>query len=506
MVDQTKQNSSWIDARSMSGMLMFVIAFGVLVYAVLRASNASFTHDESLSYLSYPHQTLSDILAHKEAYTNNHLLNTLGMKYSERLFGTSELVLRLPNLLALVMYMFYTALLVRALPAWTGLAMFTILISNAQLLELFTLARGYGLSFGFMLMAIYHLVTYLRSARFRDAVLFHAACMLAVLSNFTLLDLYAAALGLLALAGCFIWWMMPEYRPVLWRNVRLQTVLLALAVFGLWEPVRQVVTQNHFDFGGQQGFYHDTMRSVIYAAFPGLYVDEILLLFFQVLFTALMVLALALIVRMVIKKNIHFFYEQKVFVVVTCLLVLTCTVAIVQHWIFGADHLEARFAKFLLPLLALHVGLLLLAVTRQRGSKVVTVAFLLLAGISLKSFMNNSGYYRSEEWQYDMETKDMMKELLADHGRTTSGSPSIRIGNTWVFEPTINFYRVIWHVDELAPAHRNGPEWNEDYLYLDGSQRAKADTMKYKILRVFDRAGVCLYTRRVDGEAMNAPR
>ncbi len=487
-------------ARNASYVLMLIAGMGILAYAMLRAANASFTHDESLTYLLYPHQSLGDILAHKEAYTNNHLLNTLGMKISERLFGTSEFVLRLPNLLALLIYMVYAALLVRPLPAWAGFALFVILITNADIVELFTLARGYGLSFGFMLMALFHLVAYVRTTKLWHAVLFHAACMLAVLSNFTLLDLYAAAMGLLVMAALLVWWLMPERRSVMWRSVAVHGVLLFLAVLGIWEPVRQVVTQNHFDFGGQQGFYRDTVRSVVFASFPGLFVDEGLLLLFQVMFTAFMVTGLVLIGLRVARKDRAFFGERTTFVVITGVLFLTCVVSTLQHVILGTDHLTARFAKFLLPLLALHIGLLAVAITAHRGRMVTMIVLLVLAGISMRSFIHNSSFHRSNEWQYDVETKDMMKELVADHARAPDRSASIRIGNTWLFEPTINFYRVIWHVDELLPAHRNGPEGNEDYLYVD-SQFAEVDTARYVLVKAYDKAGARLYAHRARGDA-----
>lgn len=500
VADRTNGECRCMNTRAMARVLMLVTAMGILAYALLRAENASFTHDESLSYLLYPHQSLSDILAHKQAFTNNHMLNTLGMKYSERFFGTSELVLRLPNLLALVLYMVYAGFLLRVLPVWMGVALFVILITNSGLIELFTLARGYGLSFGFMLMAMFHLVACLRTARLLHAVLFHAACMLAVLSNFVLLDLYAAALGVLVLAGTLVWWMMPERRPLVWRNVRSQTVLMLLAVLGLWEPVRQVVTQNQFDFGGQQGFFRDTLRSVIFASFPGLYVDEPLLLFFQVVFTVIMLLALAFIGWKVAKRDRRFLEEHVAFVAITGVLCLTCLVATIQHVILGTDHLTARFAKFLLPLLALHIGLLAVALTAHRGRKVAILAFLLLAGVSFRSFIRNSSFHGSNEWQYDVETKDMMHMLAQHHEWSDPGHTRVSIGNTWVFEPTINFYRVIWHMNDLAPTDRNGPRWNEDYLYVDESQFAQVDTTKYAMLEAFHFAGTRLYVRREGAE------
>ena len=87
--------------------LILNLCLGALLfsYVFTKANMASFTHDESFTYLNYPHQSFIDIISFNDWYTNNHILNSLFIKYSEQLFGNSELALRLPNLLLLLVYM-----------------------------------------------------------------------------------------------------------------------------------------------------------------------------------------------------------------------------------------------------------------------------------------------------------------------------------------------------------------------------------------------------------------
>ncbi len=162
----------------------------------IKAGLSSFTHDESYSYLEYIQDSFMDILSYRNSYTNNHILNSLGMKYSEMIFGSSEWSLRLPNLLAMMVYLvFGYKILNKSVSPLFVLLGFTLLLSNGGVIQLFGVARGYGLSFGFMLMAIYYLISYLQNYKLKEVYWFHFAMVLAVLSNFNMVTVYVALMG-----------------------------------------------------------------------------------------------------------------------------------------------------------------------------------------------------------------------------------------------------------------------------------------------------------------------
>ncbi|MBK8369526.1 MAG: hypothetical protein IPL10_19670 [Bacteroidetes bacterium] len=91
--------------------LIAIVGLGILWYIIYKAATTSFTHDESYTYTHYVHQGFMDIISYKTPYTNNHILNTVLMKYCEVFFGSSELSLRLPNILAFILYSIFTILL-----------------------------------------------------------------------------------------------------------------------------------------------------------------------------------------------------------------------------------------------------------------------------------------------------------------------------------------------------------------------------------------------------------
>ncbi len=91
--------------KKLNTFFILAISLFILFYVTYKASLTSFTHDESYTYLHYVHQPVKDIITYKDPFTNNHILNTLLMKVSEKAFGNSEIVLRLPNILSLVIYL-----------------------------------------------------------------------------------------------------------------------------------------------------------------------------------------------------------------------------------------------------------------------------------------------------------------------------------------------------------------------------------------------------------------
>lgn len=81
------------------------------------------------------------------------------MSLSNSLFGSSEFSLRLPNVLAGVLYLIGCFLIFNNTNKnWLNIFGLLLLTSNPYIIEFFSLARGYGLSFGFMLLSIYYLL------------------------------------------------------------------------------------------------------------------------------------------------------------------------------------------------------------------------------------------------------------------------------------------------------------------------------------------------------------
>ena len=125
-------------------------AFGVVwVYVALRAYLLAFTTDEAISFRIFHG------FPHAAGRANNQLLNTVLMQWSQALFGESELALRLPNVLAFGLYAAGSLALLSTLRRRPAMLLgAALLLADPFLIDFFGLARGYGLSLGFVAVAL----------------------------------------------------------------------------------------------------------------------------------------------------------------------------------------------------------------------------------------------------------------------------------------------------------------------------------------------------------------
>jgi hypothetical protein len=127
------------------------IGFGlVFIYLIFRALYVPLVHDEAATFFHY---IVSENFIPPEAHwdANNHILNSALTYLSYSLFGSSELSLRIPNLLTFIIYVVYTfkisKIISNKLLRWVFLIS---LILAHNFIEFFALTRGYGMSMEFL--------------------------------------------------------------------------------------------------------------------------------------------------------------------------------------------------------------------------------------------------------------------------------------------------------------------------------------------------------------------
>ena len=139
-------------ARACTTALLIVCSLVLLALSVRQAASVPLNHDESLSFAAFTW----DRSVLRSA--NHHPLNTLLMQGFWRVFGSSEVSLRLPNILAHGMYLAFTLALVSRFPnAGVKITGFILLNLNPLALNYFAVARGYGLALAFQSASLYFL-------------------------------------------------------------------------------------------------------------------------------------------------------------------------------------------------------------------------------------------------------------------------------------------------------------------------------------------------------------
>lgn len=485
----------------------YLVACSAVIIALCthRAATASFTHDEAITFLNYPQLSVGKLLNHESAYTNNHLLNSLAIKGSMALFGTGELALRLPNLLALVLYLVYTALLIRRCHPLLIVAGFPLLLTNVYFMEMFTLARGYGLSYGFLAMAIYHASRAIGKQGTGHIALFHLAGVLATLSNFALLTGYAAVFGAYVLcAAAFAYaermgW--ERLRPMVQSN----GLLLIAAFIALSTPIRRVREANPLDFGGKASFYSDTVTTLIDGMVPTLSLQGDRLVAAWVILTLLVAIALVVVLLQLRKSSaVEFLNANSGLAIATLTLVLIGIGAYAQHLLFGVDHLKSRFALFLLVPLVLSFILLL-----GLGARKHPVAPILIACAAcmwaIPPFVKRFGTYHSWEWGYDSQTKEAVDALITDREHVWRRDGFVQLGIDWLYEPSLNYYRTTRGLDWLCQLDREGLRPDDDYRYV--SENDTAAPIGFVQVAAFPHARTLLLRRASEApyESVDAP-
>src|SRR3989344_4832721 len=108
--------------------IIFGIASFLFAYTTYRAAVLSITWDEAFSYLQFVRHETFIPAKYEMMDANNHFLNTWLNIYFVKWFGVSELVLRLPALIAHLLFLFFSYKLIKNFEnKWLVLASFLII-------------------------------------------------------------------------------------------------------------------------------------------------------------------------------------------------------------------------------------------------------------------------------------------------------------------------------------------------------------------------------------------
>ncbi len=136
----------------------YYLALSILtgIFLITKAVVSPLVMDEATTFINYAHTW--DILPGQGNWkTNNHYLNTFLIALSTQVFGITEWAIRLPNLLAFLIFARYVYLWGKEMKVIIAQILFPLSVYAALFyIEFFAVARGYGLSIAFLLAGTYH--------------------------------------------------------------------------------------------------------------------------------------------------------------------------------------------------------------------------------------------------------------------------------------------------------------------------------------------------------------
>lgn len=440
-----------------------LIVCGVLLFAgtIYRAANYPFTHDESTSYADY---VLIDA-PFLEVSANNHPLNSLFMRAGYHWFGPRPLGLRFASILAHALYLVSTWLcLQRFRSNVLRVAGFALLDLNPYVLDFFFLARGYGLALGLQALSLYALVRSYELRRGGMGFAFHlCTCMgaatLAVLANFTFLNFYLPLLFVctwLALSDVRLRRFSRRHLGVAFGVLASSALFLAILVPALFRLQRA----GHFFAGGDQGFIADTIDSLLSSVlYDASYADRLRERLRAVVITSfigLLVLGLALVAA---RGRITLFS------LLVTVLGLAVALPVAQHVLVGTLYPLDRMALYYLPLYALT---LVVALDQLRQRVQATIAQLLAFGLGALLIYHFKSTYdpaTCHNWGYDRHDEQALALIERDRVQHF-GNSRIHLGNGWMHEPSLNYYRILHDYRWLSPVRRHSvDDRHNQYVY-----------------------------------------
>jgi 4-amino-4-deoxy-L-arabinose transferase-like glycosyltransferase len=478
----------------------------LVAYDATRCRTMSLTHDEALTYAWHVTGSVYDIVWFNTPGipANNHLLFTLFAKLSVLLFGDSEVALRLPSILAYALFCAAVAAIIfRQLRGLLGLLCLIFVVLNPYIVDMMSIARGYGLGLALSMAGTWCLLHDGEAAQPRPArwAGWAAVCFgLAVLANLTFLLIFAVALCLTVFVRLDGWW---HGRTTPGRAIA--SMIVPLLVSAALAPllIRQIplVGQNgDLQVGGATSFLADTIGSLLNGT---LYFTDyghtgyILLVIFAYA-VPIFALAAGIIDWSRSANSVNLPRVNRDLLIIVVLLVGTALLSVLQHHLRGVAYLSGRRAIFLYPLWGIACSGLLAATQRWpvRRRWIAGPALVMAELVMVAHFVLAANLRMTLDWRYDSQTKAMMRDLEALLPR--DGPPRYRLGVTWLFAPSINYYlrRNGW--TSVAPVTRDGPLGPYDaYYVVDGDLPAlRATVAGVTNLRHYETASATLARAR----------
>lgn len=454
--------------RRLTWALLLACSAGLLVSSVYRAATFSFTHDESLSFAGFSWDPFWSQSA------NNHLLNTWLMEWCSAQFGDSELSLRLPNVLAHLIYLASALAFLRRLGHPVLLvAGFVLLNLNLFLLDFFSLARGYGLALGFTMLSLYLLArAFEEKGGTRGTLKFLCLSVLsgalAVLANYSFLNYY---LPLLLAGG---WLLLTDASRRRFNRRGLPAAAALFAAGGLFlafvlPDLFRLRDKGALYYGGESGFISDTVgslaRSSLYSLPDTLATEQIVSAVLVGLFFVLLIFGVCLLL---LRK------EVSLFELLLLLLAATVFLPALQHQLLQTRFPLDRAALYYLPLYAtviLSASQLLWRLSGGRRGRVAALALPALMAAALGwHFCRGFNTQTCFTWWFDAHDDEVLEIIDRDRKVNYPGR-EVKLSNSWMMEPSLNFYRFTRDYAWLEPVTRQPvSDADADYVYAFESE------------------------------------
>ena len=467
--------------------LAVVCIFIVFLYTSIRAYFLSMTHDEAITFLNHALGSFFDIFTHAgPIMSNNHLLNTILIKIFTSLFGISEFVIRIPALIGHGLYLVgiykVLGLFLKRYSFFLGIC---LLICHPLMLDLFSCARGYSLGLGFLTLGLYYCFRGIKRPEvgqdLKNNILASTMFALSVLSHLIFLNVFIAMVGVFVLSESII--LVGQKHSIdlatkheTGKNIFLSVVPSAifLVIIYAYPIVKMVKAAGaEFSWGGVNGFWEDTVSSLIKITLGNASSNPNIILLSKGLIITLLLFALSILLYDK-SRNKELKLVNKYLSCLVLVLLFCCLSVVLQHYILNIKYPLGRYAIYLIPIFFLLV-LCCWENIRFIRSKLIRLGvnsfFYLIIIILLVKFTNCVNLTHFYEWKYDASTKNMVEDIIEMNKDKELQDNSVQLGIVWNLEPSINYYIVKNRLRWMRKVNRDGPQGKFDYYYITSDHK-----------------------------------
>jgi hypothetical protein len=404
--------------------LTLLLLLGVFALCVYRAATQAIVIDEAYTYTNFVAPPFSKVMTTYN--TNDHLPNSLLAMLTTRVFGLSELTLRIPTLLCCLLYLIVMRAIVLAVFSgeW-AVVTFALLSLNPLVLDMMVAARGYGSALAFLMCGLWYL---LRTEWSRSGICLGlaTACNLAFLCPVTALGATAALLDTTLL---------DTTRKTFGRFIDLVCIPAAVIPFVLYVVPLSRADPRQFAFGA--GTMAEALRSYIELSFIGTWspFDGWVVLVFQII--TVLILAASGVACLYLFRNNPGSQLDRLIVLNGGAMIVAALMTWISHVMAGAGYPLSRTGVYWTVMIPLGGMALIHRFVRFRALRWMALA---LASLCVVHFVHELrvGYF--QEWKYDSGSKRIANVILQN-----SGAGKVRVAISPVLQFSLGFYRTIYH-------------------------------------------------------------
>jgi hypothetical protein len=456
-------------ASTAAAILLGLAFVGASAY---RAATQSIVHDEAWAWATFTRHGVGEALTNYNAA--NHVLQTALSAISIRIFGTSELSLRLPSLLAAILLAAASIRVAHQMfeKAAVRLVWLLVLFTNGMIGDYAVAARGYGLGTALVMGAM--VLAY--DGRYRTAGVLGG---LAVAANVSFA---------FPVAGLWVVWALWGER----RTVVLQAAAASVAVFGVvagW-ALRGARAE---DFAVKSGDWFQSAATLARDSFWGIDARVSVLgggdaAAWVGPLAGLLAVGAGFVYLLAErqKRALDRTDGMPLWLVVSTVLITAGAM------VLGTGYPVDRTGLYLVPMASATVAL---CVERWWEGRTRATAALLAGGLAVVCVQQGLQWKWDgfNVWRYDRQTREAYRLLSREAGEWGS----LEFRNNWHFEPAWNFYwetdpyRVLGRASRQQPVDLKGAH----YALLRGEDLGRG---RIKVL-LGDEAGDSFAVRLEDG-------